>query len=270
MSSLVIELQKDIISSKKTVTEILRTAKLISAKLGLTDISQLIDSELGGYHDQAAAPKYREVTGGTLYVFNPVRGWVFAGNLSENELTYRISQPVSELEELAKAPYISTTSPEKFNLTEPFMMQFPQEVRHSTMEVKRILEAIKEQILNWVIELEQRGIMGEDMSFDKKEKQKAQHQTFNIQHFAGVLGDVTHSNVNVYDYSSIHQELRKRNIPQAERNEIENILDELKGSPPENKQSLLQKGKAWIVKNQEFLGAGASIVRTALGIPEVM
>jgi len=41
-------LQRDILNSKKTVTEILRTAKLISAKLGLTDISDLIESELGG------------------------------------------------------------------------------------------------------------------------------------------------------------------------------------------------------------------------------
>lgn len=34
--------------------------------------------------------------------------------------------------------------------------------------------------------------------------------------------------------------------------------------------SLIEKGKAWIVKNQEFLGAGASIVRKALGIPDVV
>ncbi len=107
------------------------------------------------------------------------------------------------------------------------------------------------------------------MSFDKEEKQKAQSQHFNIQHFSGVLGDVKNSTVNVYDYSSIHQELRQRNVPQAERNEIENILDELKKSPPEKRPSLIEKGKAWIVKNQEFLGAGASIVRQALGIPDV-
>lgn len=268
MSSLVIDLQKDIINSKKTVTEVLRTAKLISAKLGLNDISQLIDSELGGYSDQASIPKYREIAGGDLYVFNPVRGWVFAGHLSKNDLSYRSNQPVSDLEELAKAPYISTTPTKNFRLSEPMMMQFPQKVHHPTMEVKRILEAIKEQILNWAIELEQRGILGEDMSFDKNEKQKAQHQTFNIQHFAGVLGNVTNSTVNIYDYSSIHQQLRESGVPQPERNELENILDELKNHPsPQKKRSLIESGKAWIVRNQKYLGASANIVRQVLGIP---
>jgi hypothetical protein len=265
MSSLVIDLQKDILNSKKSVTEILRTAKLISAKLGLTDISELIDSELGGYTDGSKVPRYREITGGALYIFNPVRGWCFAGNLSEHDLRYRTSQPVAELEELAKAEFIATTCAKKFQLSEPFMMQCPQQVRNSPMEIKRILEAIKEQIFNWAIELEQRGITGTDMSFDTGEKRKAQNQTFNIQHFTGVLGDVKNSSVSIYDYSSIHQELRQRNVPQAERNEIENILDELKTSPPGVKRTLIEKGKAWIVKNQELLGAGAGIVRKALG-----
>jgi len=107
------------------------------------------------------------------------------------------------------------------------------------------------------------------MSFDDREKEAARSQTFNIQHFTGVLGNVTHSNVNVFDYSSIHQALKQRNIPQSERNELENILDELKSRPPEQRPSLIEKGKAWIVRNQELLGAGASIIRKALGIPDV-
>src|SRR5437868_3753271 len=100
------------------------------------------------------------------------------------------------------------------------------------------------------------------MSFDSKEKQNAQNQTFNIQHFTGVFGDVTNSNVNVYDYSSIHQLLKQRNVPQVERNEFENILDELKTAEPAKKVSIIERGKAWIVKNQE---AGISLARKALG-----
>ena len=106
------------------------------------------------------------------------------------------------------------------------------------------------------------------MSFDQDEKKKAQQQTFNIQTFTGVLGDVNQSEVQIYNYSSIHQILRKHKIPQEERNEIENILDELK-SDSKNKPTLIERGKAWIVRNQELLGAGAGIVRKALGIPDV-
>ena len=81
-----------------------------------------------------------------------------------------------------------------------------------------------------------------------------------------MLGDVSHSSVQVYHYSSLHQTLKQQNVPQEERNKLENIMDELKTADPTQKKSLLEKGKAWIVKNQKFLGASASIVRKALGI----
>jgi hypothetical protein len=275
MASLVTNLQRDILNSKKSVTEILRTAKLISAKLGLTDISEWINAELTGYSEPSTVPAYREITGGTLQVHNPYRGWELAGQLGPNDLKFRSIQPVSEIEDLAKAEFVTTTPPKKFPLRtmgggpDGLSMQFHQRIVHSPMEMRGILEAIKEQVLNWAIELEQRGILGEDMSFDNEEKQKAHNQTFNIQHFTGVLGDVKNSSVNVSDYSSIHQALRNQNVPQGERNEIENILDGLKQAKPHEKPSLVEKGKAWIVNNQELLGASASIVRKALGIPDV-
>jgi hypothetical protein len=132
-----------------------------------------------------------------------------------------------------------------------------------------MVEAVRDRLLDWSLELEKRGITGENMSFDEREKEAARSQIFNIQNFTGVFGNVSHSNVNVYDFGSIHQELKQWNVSQSERNELENILDALKSSPPEKKPSLIEKGKAWIVKNQEFLGAGASIIRQALGIPDV-
>jgi len=56
--------------------------------------------------------------------------------------------------------------------------------------------------------------------------------------------------------------------PEEGSNEFENILDELKTSEPAKKASLLERGKAWIVKNQEFLGASAILARKALGLGE--
>ncbi len=105
MSSLVTNFQKDILNSKKSVTEILRTAKLISAKLGLTDISALIDAELNGYKPGAEAPSYRVLRGGTLQLFNPYRGWLPAGDVGDFGIATR--QPISELEELAKGKGIA-------------------------------------------------------------------------------------------------------------------------------------------------------------------
>lgn len=72
--------------------------------------------------------------------------------------------------------------------------------------------------------------------------------------------------MQVYDHSSLYQTLKQQNVPQQERNELENIMDEFKTANADKKKSLLEKGKAWVVKNQEFLGASASIVRKALGL----
>ncbi len=270
MASLVTSLQHDIVNSKKSVTEILRTAKLISAKLGLADISQLIESELNGYKPGTPAPPYRIIRGGTLQLYNPYRGWLPAGDVGDYGIP--IAQPISELEELAKGKGIVIPLNHKLPVSslggvgDGLVQQFEQRIVHSSTKLRGVLEAVKEQILNWTIELEQRGILGEDMSFDPEEKRKAQNQIFNIQHFTGILGDVKDSSVTVHDYSSIYQVLRNHNVPQGERNEIENILDALKEAKPNEKASLLKKGKDWIVKNQEFLGASASIVRKALGL----
>ena len=91
-------------------------------------------------------------------------------------------------------------------------------------------------------------------------------QVINIQNFNGVLGDVANSSVSVHDYSSIHQILRNADVSQKQRNELENIMDELKDAAPAKKPALLERANSWIVKNQEILGAYASIVRKALSL----
>jgi hypothetical protein len=99
----------------------------------------------------------------------------------------------------------------------------------------------------------------------KSGQRSGTHQVVNIQKFTGVFGNVTNSNVSLYDYSSIHQLLKERSIPQEQRNELENILDELRTAAPEKKKSLLERGMAWVSQHKDFLGDTAEIVRKALG-----
>ncbi len=177
---------------------------------------------------------------------------------------------IAEIEEFSKRERMDF-APKTHVSLEGIASTLPQRVGFSGIVFKGMIDAVRNRLLDWSIELEKRGIAGEDMSFDEAEKEAARSQTFHIQtlNLTGVLGNVTHSNVNVYDFDSIHQELKQLNVPQSERDELKNIFDALKNSPPERKQSLIEKGKEWIVRNQEFLGAGASIVRQALGIPDV-
>ena len=144
--------------------------------------------------------------------------------------------------------------------------QFPQSVGFSGSQLKKILEAIKDEILKWTLELEKRGIIGQDMTFNEKEKQSAVNQTFHIQQFTGVIGDVKNSSVQIYNYSTIHQTLKQLGVSQNERNELENVMDTLAKATPAEKPKHIEKAKAWIVKNEEFLGASVGLVRKALGL----
>jgi len=73
MGSLVKDFQRDIVQSSKSTVELLRTAKLIAAKLGLNDITEWVNAELNGYQSGATAPLYRRISGGELQIFNPYR-----------------------------------------------------------------------------------------------------------------------------------------------------------------------------------------------------
>jgi hypothetical protein len=273
MGSLVHDLQNDLRKPGKTVVEVLRTAKLISSKLGLKEISGWLDAELNGYASDAPIPAYRNVSGGRLEAYNPAIGrWLPAGDVSMDSFPNR--QPIAELEELAKSKELSITPQRHYPLNsfagaEGIVNQFPQRVVISSAKIRTVLEGVKDKLLDWAIELEQRGVLGENMSFDEKEKQSAKGHVFHIQNATGIFGNVSNSQVTVYDYSSIHQNLKDAGVPQKERNEIEDILDELKSANPQERKSLLEKGKEWVVKNEQLLGAGASIIRKALGLPGV-
>jgi hypothetical protein len=269
MGSLILSLQEDIATGKKGATEILRTAKLISSKLDLNDISSWISLELNGY-GQDEVPEYRQITGGNLQYFNPYRGWLSAGYL---DMAFPVGSSISTIEELVREseiilPLTKTKVPlSSFGGHDDYMInQFEQRVAFSVTPFKKILETVKDQILDWTTELEKRGVLGEGMLFDKKEIMSAQSHIFNIQNATGIFGNVESSNVQIYDYSVIHQKLKEHGVPQVERNKLENIMDELSKAEPSKKESLLEKSKEWIVKNQDFLGASASLIRKSLGL----
>lgn len=270
MSSLVIDFQRDILDGKKSATELLRTAKLIAAKLGLDDITEWVDRELNGYSDGQTVPEYRMMGGGELQIFNPYRGWMPVGNLKKQ---FPNGQPISEIEVLchSETVVVALTREHHYPMRNDMGMDissWQQQISFSPVQLIGLLNAVKDHLLNWAIQLDKRGIRGENMSFNQNEQDSAKSQTFNIQNFSGVLGNVASSQIQIYNYNSVHEVLREHNVPQAARNELENIMDELKSAPADIKPSLLERGKQWLVKNQGFLGAAASVIRKALGLPE--
>ena len=91
------------------------------------------------------------------------------------------------------------------------------------------------------------------MSFSDQEKSSAKQTTFNIGHMHGVIGDPKDSHINIFDFSTINQALKDHGIPQSDRNELENLLDDLKAKPHE-KQAITPRILEWIAKNAPQLG----------------
>ena len=57
----------------------------------------------------------------------------------------------------------------------------------SYTEVIKILNVVRNTVLNWSLQLEKEGIMGEGMSFSKKEKQISDKATYQITNYIGSM-----------------------------------------------------------------------------------
>jgi len=273
MSSLVLELQQETLNSQSRITDILRKALVVSNKLGIDDLTSWAKNELAGYEKGADIPSYRKVKG-RLMAHNPYHGWIpviMEDSSSAKSLSERpIGQPISELEALCidkdkggllTIPLAHELLMELFGDTEEFRLGMIPTLVVGRSSLNGVLDAVRNEILNWSLDLEKNGILGEGMTFSKEEIQRADSATYNIQSFQGVLGSVSNSSVQVGDYASVHQQLKDNGISQSERNELENILDAVKTEKPEEKNGLIQKGLDWVRRNGAGIGALSETIR---------
>lgn len=267
MGSAVHSLQRAISDGSQSLIQLLRQTKLIAAKLSLDDIEAWVDDELKGYSPKKKErrPAYREITTTGLEVFHPHYGWKFAGNVS---IKVPVWQPIAEIENLSRGEFAVLSVPKNFPVDDGIggglARNWPQRLTVGSSEYKRIMEATTDALLQWTIELEKRGIKGEDMNFDEKEKQSAGNMVFNIGSVQGNVGNVSHSQAVFNNYHSLHKTLLDSNVPMSERHELEGLMEELKTASPAEKPSLIQRGKDWIVKNKEFLGTSVELVTKAI------
>jgi hypothetical protein len=195
--SLVEQLQADALDASIKVSMLLRRVKLIAAKLDLSETAQWADAELDGYRDDlddAKVPPYRQVTG-QVKAFSPYHGWQSPAGDSEiiDMLCKRvIGDPISALEDL-----LERESDGKL------VMLIANNVKHGVLksnygwtdmhtEIPRsaivgVIDRVRNMVLNWAIELEQKGISGSGVTFDSGERQRAAAAHINIQNFQGSL-----------------------------------------------------------------------------------
>ncbi|MCU1806385.1 hypothetical protein NVV31_13440 [Cytobacillus firmus] len=195
MRSIVQELQKEAMSSTSNLSDMLRKSLVIARKLKVKDFEDWVNQELNGYKGNLDdIPEYREVKG-VLQFFNPYYGWrpvlIPDKKLAENLTTHRIAQPITEIVYLVNSEN-----------NDSLILQLPQEmqsdlvkmttgrptefrVRFGTSQANQIIDNVRKIVLEWSIQLEEDGIMGEGFSFTDKEKQAATDQNYTVNNFYG-------------------------------------------------------------------------------------
>lgn len=182
-------------------------ANLIAKKLNLKDDSIWINKELDGYNLDSEIPPYRK-TFGELKAKHPGQGLipcVIPDTDIENLIReVRISESISEIEKINQCSptegYISMSLSGKKRLILQKIFQSDLEmillVPHTIFE--KICDSVRKALLDWSINLEIQGILGENLSFTDEEKRKvvAGEQTLHININAPVNGAIEVSQNN--------------------------------------------------------------------------
>ncbi|KWV83483.1 MULTISPECIES: hypothetical protein [Pseudomonas] len=185
MDSLVLELQCDVLDRTIHIPDLLRKALLVSRKLKIKDIEEWLNDELNGY-ELRSVPSYRLISG-ELKAFNPYRGWIpvdMGGELHASMCETPARDSVSQIADLVERTETGTVVvkfPANLNTAfRNFMRTDYEPALHVPVhKLVRILDVTKTKIMDFALDLEARGILGEGIRFSKAEEQLAQSITYN-------------------------------------------------------------------------------------------
>jgi hypothetical protein len=194
MNSLVLDLQREALDPRASIAELLRKAIVLAKKLNVREFDGWASNELSGYPADATIPQYRIIRG-EIKAWNPYQGWIPV-LVEDSELAERLSarannQGVAELESLQNA------GDEKGSLQMPFSKAIEQRLMSGMSlhlvptlvvprsAIVRILDTVRNTVLNWSLQLERDGILGEGLSFSADERRIAAGHVYNITHFHG-------------------------------------------------------------------------------------
>lgn len=186
MDSLVLELQRDALDRNIHITDLLRKALLVSRKLKIKDIEDWLSGELNGYNE-TIIPNYRQVSG-ELKVFNPFNGWNpvmltdkdWQDLLCVRKLEISISQIENLVENSKGGSFLIKFPAEQAGLVMKLIGRQLEPALHASLhQLVLIIDSVKTKIMEFALDLESRGILGEGMTFSKQEQQLAESITYN-------------------------------------------------------------------------------------------
>ena len=264
--SLVHQLQAEAIDDTVSISGLLMKAKLVASKLGMEDLTEWIEFELGGYPSRAQVPPYRRFVN-QPQAFNPYVGWIpiELGGLPQKLIyeftTIYIQESISNVERhaldsgklevrmpetLCEMLYAGSDSHSRFKIS----------WRFSAVSLNGVLAAVRGRILSWSLDLDKQGILGEGVNFSFKEKEVASMIFKNdfsgaVINNSGVMasatGEVTQENtMTVGSFDSLREELKKIGVSDGE---IDELQDAIKVSDqPLTEVGFSQKISEWLGK----------------------
>lgn len=179
---IIIQLQEEALNDSIDIETLLRKAYFVARKLQLKEFEEWISCEQNGYHTEV--PNYRYV-GGEIKAWNPYHGWIpviMEGKMADMLSSMPMSQPISSISDT----YYNSDGAVSFVLggeltdflnknTTAFETKYS--FRSSKSELKKIISAVRNKILDWAILLEENGIIGEGLVFSETEKKTAQESS---------------------------------------------------------------------------------------------
>ncbi len=204
---LVREIQEDILGNK-SLTNILRKALILYKKLKLDGID-FIEKELNWYNENDEIPNYRIIKWYRILWWNPYQ-WRLLANINDDKLfdklvTRKIFDWISEVEKFTK--WADIVLPNQF-MSSFMNVSTEYKVSVSWWEFTKIIESIKNILLNRCIELENSWILWEWISFSKEEIKKASEINQTINNFHWIIND---SNLQISSPNS-NQKYKKDNF----------------------------------------------------------
>lgn len=263
--SIVYQLQSEAVDDSSSLIGLLMKAKLVASKLGLEDITETITLELNGYPSKNATPDYRKFHC-LPEAFNPYRGWIPIdfGNMPEDMMkeftTVYMTESISNLEKHAlSSNRLEVKMP---NLLKEILFvgmgrdeRYQIAWRFNSHSLNAILTNVRHQVLNWSLELERQGIIGEGINFSLAEKETA-HMVFN-NNFNGNInnngvigsstGDVTQkNNISIDSFEKLKSELQDIGLTEQEIGELKEAIET--SDSPTTSSGFSSKISEWIGK----------------------
>jgi hypothetical protein len=259
---LVLQLQEDVLDKGVSLADLLRKAKVVATKLDLAEFGSWVDRELNGYGTGETIPEYRKVKGAPKFN-DSYHGWQpiqFGDSHDIHDFfsTRYIGQPIGSLEDVVRRKSDGTlivpyTSKVEHQLQKAIGETLPVALHMDSSSAVAILDAARNNVLEWSLRLEKAGILGEGLRFSQNERQQARTITYNINN-VGVLGDVSGSAVvspqqmasettidlrdlrRVLDEIELHVKTSRPGVESQVKNCLDQMKQELENSEPDQSQ----------------------------------